>query len=77
MIVDDAKLNSDILSNYKLDVNVNDGKCEADVVKKRLTDLIRIKDTSKLCSTVGNAWQEIPTHESKSSNFIFSQVQLD
>ena len=53
MAVDDVNLNSDILSNHKLVMSVNDGKCEADVVMKRFIDIIKTKDTSRFRSTVG------------------------
>ena len=53
MAVEDVNLSSDILSNHKLVMSVNDGKCEADVVMKRFIDIIKTKDTSRFRSTVG------------------------
>ena len=53
MAVEDVNLNLDILSNHKMVLSINDGKCEADVVMKKFIDIIKTKDTSRFRSTVG------------------------
>ena len=53
MAVEDVNLNMDILSNHKMVLSINDGKCEADVVMKKFIDIIKTKDTSRFRSTVG------------------------
>ena len=60
MAVEDVNINSEILSNHKLVLSINDGKCEADVVMKRFIDIIKNKDKSRFRSTVGILGNEIP-----------------
>ena len=53
MAVKDVNDDTSILSNYKLVLGINDGKCEADVVMKRFIDIIKTKDNTRFRSTVG------------------------
>ena len=53
MAVEDVNNDPDVLSNYKLVLSINDGKCEADVVMKKFIDIIKTKDNTRFRSTVG------------------------
>ena len=53
MAVEDVNSDNTTLSNYKLVLSINDGKCEADVVMKKFIDIIKTKDNTRFRSTVG------------------------
>ena len=54
MAIDDINSNkSKILTDHQLKLDINDGKCEADVVMKRFIDIIKTKDSHRFRSTVG------------------------
>ena len=53
MAVEDVNTDTAVLSNYKLVLSINDGKCEADVVMKKFIDIIKTKDNTRFRSTVG------------------------
>ena len=53
MAVDDINENPNILPRHRLVLDIQDGKCEADVVMKKFIDFIKNKDPSRFRSTVG------------------------
>ena len=53
MAVDDINSNTNILTDYHLELLVYDGQCQADVVLKRFIDIIKTADSSRFQSTVG------------------------
>ena len=54
MAVADINRNDKILSNYQLELRVDDGMCSTDMVMKRFIDLLRSKTSeSHLANTIG------------------------
>ena len=58
MAVDDINSNTNLLTDYYLDLLVYDGQCQADVVLKRFIDIIKTTDSSRFQSTVGMLGKE-------------------
>ena len=44
MAVEDVNNDTSVLANFELSLNINDGKCEADVVMKKFIDIIKSKE---------------------------------
>ena len=73
MAVEDVNNDTDVLSNYRLVLSINDGKCEADVVMKKFIDFIKNKDPSKFRSMVGILGKKILVFQKRSLPDKFSR----
>ena len=74
MAVDDINSNrSQILTSHLLKLDINDGKCEADVVMKRFIDIIKTKDAHRFRSTVGMLGNKIFHIELNHTLIVFTK----
>ena len=53
MAVEHINNNPDILPGYRLLLDIQDGKCKADIVMKRFIDFVKTRDRDRFRKTVG------------------------